>query len=118
MQHQMARVSPSLYRVTFLNQGKVYEVYVRRVHQNGLWGFVVLEDFVFGNRSTVVVDPSEEKLRDEFGGTRSVQVPMHAVLRIDEVNREGTAKITPAEGGNVMPFPFPTCSSGQKEPKS
>jgi len=112
----MARVNPSLYRVSFLNQGKVYEVYVRRVHQNGLWGFVVLEDFVFGNRSAVVVDPSEERLRDEFGSARSVQVPMHAILRIDEVSREGPAKITPAEGGNVTPFPFPAYS-GQKEPK-
>lgn len=113
----MARVNPTLYRVSFLNQGRVYEVYVRRVHQNGLWGFVVLEDFVFGNRTSVVVDPAEERLRDEFGDTRSVQIPMHAILRIDEVSREGTSKIIQAEGGNVMPFPFPAYSSQQKEPK-
>ena len=34
-----------IYRVVFLNQGKVYEVYARRVSQTGaLFGFVEIDD--------------------------------------------------------------------------
>jgi len=33
-------------------------------------------------------------------------VPTHAVIRIDEVESVGTAKISPVQGnGNVAPFP-------------
>ncbi len=98
--------SRPLYRVSFLNQGKVYEVFVRKVHQDGLWGFVTLEDFVFGQRTERVIDPGEERLRDEFSGVRRVQVPMHAVFRVDEVAQEGIARIVSLEGSNVTPFPF------------
>lgn len=98
--------SRSLFRVSFLNQGKVYEVFVRKVHQDGLWGFVTLEDFVFGQRTERVIDPGEERLRDEFADVRRVQVPMHAVFRIDEVAQEGVARIVSFEGSNVTPLPF------------
>jgi hypothetical protein len=95
----------SLYRIAFINQGKVYEIYCHRVSQDGLFGFVMLEDITFGERATVVVDPAEERLRNEFAGVRRTYVPLHAVVRIDEVERQGEARISPVEQGNVMPFP-------------
>ena len=53
-----------IYRVVFLNQGKVYEIYARHVGQTGsLFGFVEIEELVFDARKGVVVDPSEERLR-------------------------------------------------------
>lgn len=98
-----------LYRVAFVNQGKVYEVYCRKVGQGGLFGFVEIEDMVFGERTSVVVDPSEDKLRSEFEGVKRAFIPMHAVVRIDEVSREGHARISDYEGGgNVTPFPMYT----------
>lgn len=99
--------SSTLYRVTFLNQGQVYEVYARSVTQGGLFGFVEVESLVFGERSEVVVDPSEEKLANEFADVVRSYVPMHSIVRIDEVNRRGHARITDAkgDGGKVMPFP-------------
>lgn len=99
--------SSRLYRVTFFNQGQVYEVYARSVAQGGLYGFVEIESLVFGERSELVVDPSEEKLADEFSDVVRTYIPMHAIVRIDEVNRRGTPKVTDAkgEGGKVMPFP-------------
>jgi len=96
-----------IYRVIFLNQGKVYEVYARSVSHGGLFGFVEVETLVFGTRSTLVVDPSEEKVKTEFEGVRRTYIPMHAVLRIDEVDKQGTSKITAAESGNVAQFPVP-----------
>lgn len=98
-----------LYKITFFSQGQVYEIYARQVSQGGLYGFVEVEELVFGERTQVVVDPSEERLKKEFDGVRRSYLPMHAILRIDEVEKEGVARITdPAKdsSGNVTPFPM------------
>ena len=99
----------SLYRVIFHQQGKVYEIYARGVSHNNMVGFVEIEDIVFGSRSQVVMDPTEESLRTEFEGVRRFFVPIHSVVRIDQVEKEGQAKISKgsSEPGLVMPFPFP-----------
>lgn len=97
-------MSKHLYRIQFMNQGKVYEIYARQVSQGGMLGFVEVEELVFGERSSVVVDPSEEKLKSEFEGVRRTFIPMHSVIRIDEVSRQGVSKISEAQG-NVTPFP-------------
>lgn len=94
-----------LYRVSFVNQDKVYEVYVQHVFQSDMWGFIQLENFVFGNRSELLVDPGEEKLKQEFADVNACYVPMQAIIRIDEVRSEGVAKITEAKG-NVAAFPL------------
>jgi hypothetical protein len=96
-----------IYKIIFLNQGKVYEIYARRVSQTGsLFGFVEVEELVFGARKSVVVDPAEERLQLEFSGVKRTYLPMHYVLRIDEVDKQGAAKITTVEG-NVTQFPMP-----------
>jgi hypothetical protein len=87
-----------LYRVIFINQGKVYEIYARRVCQGNLFGFIEIADLVFGEKSSVVIDPSEDRLRSEFEGVPVSHVPLHAVIRIDEVEKQGTAKIVPISG--------------------
>ncbi len=98
-----------VYRVSFFQQGEVYEVYAKQVSQGNLFGFVELEGLLFGERSEVLVDPSQEKLESEFRDVKRAYVPMHAVLRIDEVEKEGVSRITkPAgEAAKVAPFPGP-----------
>lgn len=86
-----------LYRVVFVNQQQVYELYAKRVYQADLFGFVVIEDFVFGENSSLVIDPAEEKLKTEFENIKRSYVPMHEVVRIDQVERRGTAKIIPLD---------------------
>ncbi len=100
-----------IYRVIFHNQGKVYEVYAGEVGEGGMLGFVRVGSLSFGERSQLVVDPSEEKLKSEFAGVRSTLVPLHCIIRIDEVEKEGIAKITDADG-KVTPFPVPFFSGG------
>ena len=85
----------SLYKVVFVNQGKVYEIFARQVVHGELYGFIEVKDLVFGQRSQVVVDPGEEKLRNEFDGVGATYIPIHAVIRIDRVEKQGTAKIVP-----------------------
>jgi hypothetical protein len=84
-----------IYRIVFVNQNQVYEIYAKRVFQGELYGFVVLEDFVFGESSPIVVDPTEEKLKREFAGVKRSFIPMHEIVRIDQVEARGCAKILP-----------------------
>lgn len=99
-------MSKKIYRVRFLSEDKVYEIYAKHVYQGSLYGFVVIEDILFGETGSVVVDPSEERLKREFEGVRQTHVPMHAVLRIDQVEKQGMARIQAAEG-KVTSFPSP-----------
>lgn len=101
-----------IYRVTFMNQDKVYEIYARQISQGGMFGFIEVEELVFDQKSTVVVDPGEERLKDEFADVKRSYIPMHSVIRIDEVEKSGHAKITEGGSGKVMPFPVYT--SGDK----
>ena len=97
----------SVYRVLFHSQGQVYEVYAHNIYQSDLYGFVEIEDYTFGNRSQMLIDPSEDRLRNEFEGVQRSFVPMHAIVRIDEVEKEGVAKISDSKGEKVTPFPLP-----------
>ncbi len=96
-----------VYRILFHNQGQVYEVYARSIYQSELYGFVEIEDYSFGNHSKMLIDPAEDRLRKEFEGVQRSFIPMHAIVRIDEVEKEGVAKITDNKGQNVTPFPMP-----------
>lgn len=97
-----------IYRISFYNQGDIYELHAREIHQGNMYAFLEIEGIIFGERSAIVVDPSEEKMKSEFEGVRRTYIPLQAVIRIDEVEREGTNKITAMEGNSskVMPFPM------------
>lgn len=111
--------SRNIYKVVFLNQGKIYEIYARKIGQGHLFGFIEVEELVFGERSNLVVDTSEERVKNEFEGVKRSYLPMHAILRIDEVRKQGVSKISQAEGGNVAQFPLavypPGGDSGSKK---
>ena len=101
-----------IFKVVFANQGKVYEIYARKVSHGGLFGFIEVEEIVFGERSSVVVDPSEERIKTEFAGVKRSYLPLHSIIRIDEVRKQGVSKISALEGGNVTQFPVPMYPAG------
>ena len=104
-----------LYRVAFHNHGKVYELYCKGVSTSALWGFLEISDMVFDGGDNLVVDPSEEKIREEFADVEVLHVPLHGVLRVEQVRRKGQALIRDRESGEkVTPFPLtPPGRSGQ-----
>jgi hypothetical protein len=103
----------------FVNQGKVYEVYARKVGQGRLFGFIEVEELVFGERTTVVVDPGEERIKSEFLGVKCTMLPMHSILRIDEVKKQGVSKISSFEGGaSVAQFPMSMYHPAGNDPGS
>ena len=104
-----------VYRVIFLNQGQVYEVFAKSVTQGALFGFVEIEQLLFGERTQVVVDPSEERLKTEFDGVERTYLPLHSILRIDEVDKAGRGRIT-SGGGKVASFPLTIVPPGEGKP--
>ena len=105
-EHRMS--AEPIYRVVFLNQSEIYEIYVKNVYQSDLYGFLEIEGFLFGERRQMVVDPSEERLKAQFQDVSRTYIPLHSVIRVDEVEKQGVGKITEVKGGNVTQFPgFP-----------
>lgn len=97
----------NLYRVAFHNQGKIYELYADNVRSSDVFGFVEISGLTFDARASVVVDPAEEALRTEFTGVAATLVPMHAVVRIDLVERRGSARIMEVADGGAKVTPLP-----------
>ncbi len=87
-----------LFRVYFASEGKGYEIYAQRVDASEIPGFVVVEDLVFGERTSLVVDPGDEALRREFSGVTRMYLPYHSVSRIDEVEKSGPGRVVSLSG--------------------
>ena len=81
--------SNALYRVQFICHNERYEVYVREVSQGQLFGFIEIANFVWDNHTALIVDPSHEKLKSEFADVNRTMIPMHHVLRVDQVRKQG-----------------------------
>lgn len=97
-----------IYRVLFYQDNKLYEIYSQYISEESLVGFLEVEELIFKDASTsVVVDPGEEKLRQEFKGVTRSYIPIHLVQRIDEVQKEGigTIKEVKSPKSNVSQFP-------------
>lgn len=98
--------SNALYRVQFICHSERYEVYVREVNQGQLFGFIEIAHFVWDTHTALIVDPNHEKLKSEFADVTRTLIPMHHVLRVDQVRKQGAARITEL-GNNVTSFPGP-----------
>lgn len=96
----------TIFRVTFINQEAIYEIYASSVKESELFGFLEVEP-VFGKQTALVVDPSEERLKIEFNGVKRTYIPMHSICRVDEVEEQGMPKVkdNPGYGNKVSPFP-------------
>ena len=73
-----------------------------------MYAFLEVRDLVFGEKSKLVVNPGEEQLRTQFEGVSCTYLPIHSVVRVDEVEKEGPAKVVSvSEKGAVAQFPIP-----------
>ena len=104
-----------LFRIAFLNHGKVYELFCTGVCTSGLLGFVEVSGLVLEEKGSLVVDPTEEKMRDEFDGVEVLHLPMHSVLRVEQVKKKGQAVIRDRESGEKV-TPFPVQPGGRTRP--
>jgi len=91
-------MAEKIYKVRYVNEGRVFELYARNVCSSAMFGFIEVEKLVWGKKSEVIVDPSEQELKNEFAGVKRTFIPLHAIVRIDEVEKSGAAKILPLAG--------------------
>jgi hypothetical protein len=99
--------SKKLYKVTFFSQGKMLELYARQVASSPLWGFTEVGEIVFDQQGAVVIDPTEERLREEFGNTRVLHLPIQCIVRVEEVDKREPLVIRDAQSGEKVVTPFP-----------
>ena len=95
----------SVYKIIFIQLGEIYEVFAKQIYQSEMYGFIEVEDYIFNKDKQLVVDPTSEKLKNEFSQVRRSYIPMNAIIRIDEVNETGDAKIKENKN-QVSPFPL------------
>jgi hypothetical protein len=96
-----------IYKIIFANDGKIYEIYAKQVISGELYGFVEAQGLLFGERTTLLVDPAEEQLKLEFNGVNKTYIPYHTIVRIDEVEKEGTGKILQMSAGDKSALHLP-----------
>ena len=97
--------SKSVYKIIFMQLGEVYEVFAKHIFQSDMYGFIEVENYIFNKDKQLVVDPSSEKLKKEFSDVQRSYIPMNAIIRIDEVEETGEAKIKENKG-QISPFPL------------
>ena len=93
-----------IYKIIFYNNEDIFEIYATHVFASELYGFVEVEQLLFGEKSQLLVDPGEERLKNEFSGVSRTFIPMNAVVRIDEVDQTGTPKVSGVRN-SVSQFP-------------
>jgi len=102
-----------LYKVTFLSQ--TLELYARQVSSSALWGFTEVAEIVFDQAGDgVVIDPTEERLREEFGNTKVLHLPIQCIVRVEEVEKRGPLSIRDAASGEKVVTPFPMAPPARK----
>jgi hypothetical protein len=104
----MAKSKKSTFRIQFHNHNRIYELYAHQVSQSHMAGFIEIGEIIFGEHSKILIDPAEEKLKQEFGHVKHIYIPHHSVIRIDEVDQSGKNRILDSEGTTVTNFPGPT----------
>ena len=97
-----------MFKVIFHNQNKVYELFCRKVSGSDMaYGFVEVSELVFETDDSLVIDPTEERLREEFADVELLHIPMHAVIRIEQVRKRGACVIRDGKSGEkVTPLPL------------
>lgn len=97
--------SNNIYKIIFIQLGEIYEVFAKQIYQSDMYGFIEVEEYIFNKDKQLVVDPSSEKLKNEFSEVERSYIPINAILRIDEVKEGGEAKIKKNKD-KVSPFPL------------
>lgn len=106
-----------IYRILFLQQEKLYEIYTQYISEETLMGFIEAEKLIFNENESSIVDPDEERLRTEFKGVIRCYIPLHTIIRIDEISLKSGTKIHKVDDDNVSHLPYSTLKKSHFEQK-
>ena len=71
-------------------QGEPTEALVRQVEPSEIPGLVCLKDFVFKDVTKKIILPQEEAASKRFRKTKSLHIPYHNILFLEETEDEPT----------------------------
>ncbi len=92
-----------MFKITFLNHGKVYELFCNKVRSSDLsYGFIEVAELVFEGDETLVIDPTEERMREEFADVETMHIPAHSVVRVEKVKKRGACVIRDTHSGEKV----------------
>lgn len=97
-----------IYKIIYYSEEKKHEIYAQSVSQPDLYGFITVESLIFSHdTNNILIDPAEEKLKNEFSGVKRSFFPVSSIIRIDEVIKPGKVKIKDIAGKktNIATFP-------------
>ena len=77
----------SIYRVHFTWKEKQVILKARSLDLTHPY-FVSIKDLIFTKTSRLVIDPSEDEVIKEFGGSDHLMIPFQAVSLIEEISDE------------------------------
>lgn len=111
-----------IYRITYHSNGQVVELYARNVYQGGMFGFVEVEELLLDEpQSELLIDPEVERLQSEFAGVEITFIPLHSIIRIDQMRTAGRTKVSQSEAAqghanvSYLPGMFPPHTHGQPD---
>ena len=75
-----------IYRILFRHESHKIELYARRVFPSDFLGLVRIEDLIFfEDKNSLLINPMDDKIKKEFADTRVLHIPLHCLLRIEEL---------------------------------
>jgi len=81
---------------------KIVTLTVRSIESSDLGlSFIALSDFVF-KENTLIIDPSEQDLRDRFDNTRRLHLSIYTILSIEEVGKANKGLALKAKRSNIL----------------
>ncbi len=84
----------ALYRVHFKWKQKEIQLTAKSLDLTHPY-FVSIKDLVFPTKKKLIINPSEDDLRKDFSETNHVMIPFQAVILIEELADESTARVMP-----------------------
>lgn len=85
-----------IYRILFAQQKEIKEIYAQYISEETLVGFIEADTLLDYDPSTAIVDYTE---------VRRCYIPLHNILRIDEVNPQSAEKNSGKVLDNVSHLP-------------
>ena len=82
----------AFFKVCFKWKEKDVELHARELDMTHPY-FVSIKDIVFPKSNSVIIDPSEDQVRRNFGDSHHIMIPFQTVTLIEELKEEAEAVV-------------------------
>ena len=83
-----------VFKVYFFHMDKVYTLFAKEVNASGeLYNMCEISGIIFQRNKNLIV-PSEDEVRQEFSNLKRLMIPLHHLIRIDELENIDEEEIT------------------------